>query len=78
MAYIIRRYDRYNKWDRDHAHFIFTLNDNPYAIMKVISSSNLPQLPTSIEEDELPETYRLYETFEEAKSYVTYLKDLNR
>ena len=42
MAYIIRRYDRYNKWDRDHAHFIFTLNDNPYAIMKVISSSNLP------------------------------------
>lgn len=45
MAYIIKSYNRYNRWDREHATHIFTINDMPYAIMGVGMDWGLPQVP---------------------------------
>ena len=45
LAYIIKTYNRYNRWDREHAAHIFTINDMPYAIMSVGMDWGLPQVP---------------------------------
>lgn len=78
MAYIIDYYDKYNKWDRDHSVYVFTINDTQYAIKEVILFWGLPQLPFEIYENKNPESYLVYGTIEDAKQYVQELKSLNR
>lgn len=42
MAYIIDTFNKYNKWDREHAQYTFSINECPYAIMEVPISNELP------------------------------------
>ena len=77
MAFIIDTYNKYNSWDRQHARKVFEINGVTYAIMEVISFSNLPQLPERIDRDVQPETYRLYPTLEAALNFVKYMKRMN-
>lgn len=74
LAYIIKTYNRYNKWDREHAAHIFTINDMPYAIMSVGMDWGLPQVP---EYEERPEVYHVYETKKEAMEFVQLMRQLN-
>lgn len=57
MAYIIKSYNRYNKWDKEHATHIFTINDVPYAIMRVGMEWGLPQVPSPLEYEDNLELY---------------------
>lgn len=77
MAYIIKSYNRYNRWDREHATHIFTINDMPYAIMDVGMDWGLPQVPEQMEYEERPELYHVYETKEEAMRFVQLMRQLN-
>lgn len=78
MAFIIDTYNKFNGWDRAHSIYKFELNGVPYAIKEVISFSNSFEFPTSIMEDRDPKTYRLYPTYEEALTFVKYMKSLNK
>ena len=35
MAFIIDTYNKYNRWDREHARYVFEINENWSAIMEV-------------------------------------------
>ena len=52
MAYIIKSYNKYSKWDKEHATYVFSINDNAYAIMGVGMEWGLPQVPSSLEYEE--------------------------
>lgn len=76
-SYIIKNYNKYSVWDRTHTRYTFKINGNEYAIMEVELEWGLPQLSYTIEEEDAPETYHLYNTYEEAIQYVQQLKTLN-
>ena len=78
MAYIIGSYDKYSRWDREHSLYTFFINGVEYAIKEVILNWGVPQLPSTIEEDENPETYHLYDTYDDAYNFVKYLRTLNK
>jgi len=52
MAFIIKEFDKYSRWDREHATYTFSINDNMYAVMKVRMEWGLPQVPMQVEYDE--------------------------
>ena len=77
-TYIIDTYNKYNRWDREHACYIFELNEQQYAIKRVISFSNSLDLPLDVMGDRDPETYRLYPTLDNALQFVKYMQYLNK
>lgn len=77
MAYIIEPYNRYDQWDKEHSKYIFEINGLEYAIKQVILFWGRPQLPTRIEENINPETYHLYEDYDDAMRFVRYMRQLN-
>ena len=64
MAYIIKSYNKYSKWDKEHATYVFSINDNAYAIMGVGMEWGLPQVPSSLEYEEDLHMYHIYDTKE--------------
>ena len=77
MAYIIDSYNKYNQWDRAHAVFLFTINDAQYAVKEVEMCWGLPMVAYRVDGKELPESYYIYETQEEAIEFARNLKKLN-
>lgn len=77
MAYIIKSYNRYNKWDREHATYIFTINDIPYAIMRVEMEWGLPQIPSPMEYEDNLRSYYVYDSEEKAMEFVRLMRSLN-
>ena len=78
MAYIIDTFNKYNKWDREHAQYTFSINECPYAIMEVPISNGLPQVQEHIDRDTYPALYRIYDTLDDALAFVKYIKQMNK
>ena len=78
MAFIIDKYDKYSRWDREHSKYIFEINEQWYAVKEVILFWGKPQLPTKIEYEQNPETYFIYNTEEEAMAFVRKMKSYNK
>ena len=64
MAFIIKLYNKYDRWDRGHATYTFTINEMPYAVMRVGMELGLPQVPSPLEYEEDLSTYHVYDTEE--------------
>ena len=77
MAFIVDTYNKYNSWDREHARYVFDMNGVQYAVKEVILFWGVPQFPTNTIEDKNPETYHLYDTYEDAIAFVKNIKKLN-
>ena len=78
MAYIIDTYNRWDKWDRKHAVFVFTVNDVPYAIKNVNLEWGQPQLPMRIEQETQNQPpYYIYGSLEEAIEFAKHIKSIN-
>lgn len=77
MAYIIDTYNQYSRWDREHTKYIFELNEQWYAIKEVILNWGVPDLPQQVDRDLYPETYQIYNTYEDAMEFVHTMKQLN-
>ena len=78
MAYIIGTYNKYDQWDRSHAVQKFEINEQMYAIYEVELVWGLPALKYQVDQEDVPEMYRLYETLEEAQEFVRCIKHFNR
>ena len=78
MAYIIGIYNKYDQWDRSHAVQKFEINEQMYAIYEVELVWGLPALKYQVDQEDVPEMYRLYETLEEAQEFVRCIKHFNR
>ena len=78
MAYLIDTYNRYDKWDREHSLYVFTINEQKYAIKEVMLDWGEPQLPMRLGEHKDPSFYFIFNSYEEAEQYVKYMKALNR
>lgn len=77
MAFIIGSYNRWDKWDREHAVYKFKLHDWWYAIKEIDLQWGLPELPMRVDDDDMPESYYIYEKYEDALEYVKQLKEIN-
>ena len=77
MAYIIGTYNKYETWDRTHAVHKFRINDNWYAVYEVDIVWGLPALKFQVGQDDMPESYHIYEEQEDALEFVRELKQLN-
>ena len=78
MAYIIDTYNRYDKWDREHSLYVFTINEQKYAIKEVMLDWGEPQLPMRLGAYQNPSLYFIFNSYKEAEQYVKYMKSLNR
>ena len=77
MAFIIKLYNKYDRWDREHATYTFSINDVPYAVMRVGMEWGLPQVPSPLEYEENLSTYHVYDTEEQAMEFVRLMRSLN-
>ena len=77
MAYIIKSYNKYDRWDREHATHVFSINDVPYAIMRVDMEWGLPQVPSPMEYEDNLKLYQVYDTEEQAMEFVHLMHSLN-
>lgn len=78
MAFIITTYNKYNQWDRAHSRYTFEINGQQYAIMEVGLEWGLPQLPFSIDKNDNPNSYHLYDTYNSALEFVKHMRHLNK
>lgn len=77
MAFIIKEYNRYSRWDREHATHIFSVNDVMYAVMRVGMEWGLPQVPQQMEYEDNLKLYQVYDTEEQAMEFVHLMRSLN-
>lgn len=77
MAFIINTYNKYDWWDREHARKTFEINGNQYAIMEVELDWGQPMLPMRVDQEERPENFYIYDTYEDALRFVQLMKGLN-
>ena len=77
MAFIIGSYDKWDRWDKEHSVHKFMINGNWYAIKMVEMEWGIPNLNMQVEGEDAPESYYIYETYEEALEYVEQLKKVN-
>ena len=77
MAFIIDTYSKFNRWDREHAVHIFTVNEVWYAIKEVELEWGMPILPEKVDSDTRPSSYFIYGSKEEALRFVSLMKSLN-
>lgn len=76
MAFIIDTYNQYNKWDRTHSIYIFSVNGIEYAIKEVKLEWGLPQLQQRIDQgNQYLEQYQVYGSKEEALEFVHQVKN---
>ena len=77
MAFIIGAYNKYDFWDRQHSVYKFRINETWYAIKEVQLEWGLPQLGLRVDEDEMPESYHIYDTYEDALEFARKMKAIN-
>ena len=77
MAFIVDRYSHFNTWDRQHAEYVFKVNENWYAVMWVEMEWGLPVLQVRPDTNMNPRIYKVYSTKEEAMAFVRQVKSLN-
>ena len=79
MAFIVDRYNRYERWDREHARFVFFINDMQYAVKEVELDWGIPQLQQKVDRDMEQDAKQMYvyDTFEKAMEFVRKMKKLN-
>ena len=78
MAYIIDCYNKYNRWDKEHSLYIFSINEQWYAIKEVMLNWGLPQLPNKVDQETYPESYHVWDTYENAYQFALQMKALSR
>ena len=76
MAFIIDTYNKYDSWDRQHARYVFEINEIWSAIHEVNLQNGLPVLPVRMNDVD-PSCYFIYNNFDSAMAYVKLLKSLN-
>lgn len=77
MGYVIDGYNRYDKWDREHSVYTFSMNGTSFAIKEVCVVDGQPEFPTRIEEERNTDLYFIFESREAAYQYVREIKALN-
>lgn len=77
MSFIIDTYNKWSKWDKEHARYTFEMNGEWYAIMEVQVENGMPKLPVRILEETEPSIYYIYKSFEAAMMYVRKVRSLN-
>ena len=77
MAFIIDSYNRFDVWDRMHSKYIFEINRQKYAIKEVELEWGLPQLPDKVDREQYPESYFVYNTYQDAMRFVMQMKMIN-
>ena len=77
MAFIIDTYNKFSEWDRAHSLYIFNLNERQFAIKEVEMGWGQPALEFKITHEDNPQSYFIYETYEEAFDFIKQLKSLN-
>lgn len=75
-GYLIGEYNKWNKWDRAHTIYKFQINGVEYGVKEVQMEWGLPQLPFSIEDENL-DMYHIYDSKEEAIEFAHYMMRLN-
>lgn len=70
MAFIVGTYNKYDSWDREHAKYVFEVNEQWYAIMEVGMEWGLPQVGFRVDQDARPQDYKVYDTYEDAMRFV--------
>lgn len=78
MAFIIENYNRFDSWDRAHSKYVFEINGQWYAIKEVEMEWGLPQLQQKVDQDEYPESYRVYSEYKDALKFAQLMKELAR
>ena len=76
MAYIIGAYNKWDSFDRAHSVYRFKINENWYAVKEIEMKWGLPQLPMRMEE-QMPESYYIYEELEDAMAFARKIRSLN-
>lgn len=76
MAYIIGAYNKWDSFDRAHSVYKFKINENWYAVKEIEMKWGLPQLPMRMEE-QMPESYYIYEQLEDAIEFARKIRSLN-
>lgn len=76
-VFIIDTYHPFSPYN-DNVRFTFWLHDNSYAIKEVKCTWGKPIVPTLIDEEVRPEWFYLYDTFEDAMTYVHTIQRLNK
>lgn len=70
MAFIVGTYNKYDSWDREHAKYVFEVNEQWYAIMEVEMEWGLPKLGYRVDMEQRPQDYHIYDTYEDAMRFV--------
>lgn len=78
MAFLIGTYNKYDSWDREHSKYVFEINEVWYAVKEVSMEWGLPQLRFRADQEQYPENYRIYDTYEDAMQFVYQMKQLAR
>lgn len=78
MAFIIGAFNKYDMWDRTHSVYKFSINDMQYAVYEVDMCWGLPALKFQVGQEDVPDSYFIWESEEEAREYIKELKSLNR
>ena len=76
MGYVIEGYNKYDKWDREHAVYTFNMNGASFAIKEVRIVDGQPEFPFRLEETDT-NTYFIFKSQQEAYEYVRQIKALN-
>lgn len=77
MAFIIDRYNHFNRFDKERAVYVFQINEQWYAIKEVELEWGKPILPLSVSDNQRDEHYKIYDTYEDALQFVHTVKSLN-
>ena len=76
MAFVIDRYNKYDAWDREHQVYVFEVNGQEYAVMRVEMEWGIPQIGCRVDTDQYGE-YQVYERLEDAMKFVHTIRKLN-
>lgn len=77
MAFIIDTYNKFDRFDKQHSIYRFSINEVEYAVKEVELFWGQPLLPEKVDQEQHPENYRVYGSLEEAMEFVHIMKRLN-
>lgn len=76
MTFVIDRYNKYDSWDREHQVYVFEVNGQEYAVMRVEMEWGVPQVGQQVDTEQYGE-YQVYEKLEDAMKFVHMIRKLN-
>lgn len=77
MAFIIDTYNRFDRFDKQHSVYRFSINEVEYAVKEVELFWGQPLLPEKVDQEQHLESYRVYGSLEEAMEFVHIMRRLN-